>query len=239
MENNPKENEKLTSYRWKLASRITLYSIIGIALVAVVAIIFSDDRPQTAQMVFTATVPLLASWVGTVLAYYYSSESLDAATRSVKDLRPTEEKLMAIAVSKVMLKLADITKFSYDDTQEVKAILDELKNSGKGERLPFLDSENRPVYLLHKSAINNALVDNALAPDGLTFQQLFEKAPDLKVLAMGSFATLEQDATLENARAEMNRIANCQDVFITENGTKNSPVVGWITNGIIEENSKL
>jgi hypothetical protein len=244
MANNSDENEQMTSYRWKLASRITLYAIIGIALVAALAIIFSDDKPQAAQMVFTSVVPLLASWVGTVLAYYYSSESMDAATRSVKELMPVEEKLKAIPVAKVMIKLSEMTHFKHDDTQKVQDILTTLKESGKGERLPFLDENNRPVYMLHKSAIDSALVEasrqeNELVLAEVTFQQLFEKVPNLKVLAMGSFSSLGQDATLENARAEMNRINNCQDVFITENGNKNSPVVGWITNGIIEENSKL
>jgi hypothetical protein len=110
--------------------------------------------------------------------------------------------------------------------------------------LPFLDKDNKPIYILHKSAVDGALVEASQAvnpiplPD-VTFQQLFEKVPALKVLAMASFGTLGQEATLETVRTEMMRIDNCQDVFITENGTKDSPVLGWVTNGIIEENSKL
>ncbi len=244
MGNNSDEPERMTSYRWKLASRITLYSIVGIALVAGVAIVFSDTRPQTTQMVFTAVVPLLASWVGAVIAYYFSSESMDAATRNVKELMPVEEKLKAIPVTKVMIKLSEMAKFKYDDAQKVQDILTTLKATGKGERLPFLDNKNYPIYMLHKSALDSALVEATRQDSGLvlaevTLQQLFDKVPGLKVLAMGSFGTLERDATLETARSEMLRINDCQDVFITEKGTKDSPVAGWITNGIVEENSKL
>lgn len=235
------EPEKMTSYRWKLARNITGYSIIGIAVVAGLAIGFAKDPSQASQMVFTSVVPLLASWVGTVLAYYYSSESMDAATRSVKELMPVDEKLKAIPVTKVMIKLAEIATFKYDDTQKVQDILKKLKDSGKGERLPFLDDKKRPIYMLHKSAIDSALVEAStdIKIAEVTLQQLFDKVPNLKILAMGSFGTLGQDATLETARSEMMRINGCQDMFITESGTKGSPVVGWITNGIIEENSKL
>jgi hypothetical protein len=192
-------------------------------------------------MVFTAVIPLLASWVGTVLAYYYSSESLEAATKSVRELIPLEEKLKAIPVTEAMIKLSDIAKFNYDDNQKVQDILAMLKASNKGERLPFLDDNNHPIYMLHKSTIDSALVEVGQEIDiaNVTLQELFERVPSLKIMGMGSFGTLGQDATLESAREEMNRINNCQDVYITEKGTKNSPVVGWITNGIIEENSKL
>ena len=244
MAKNSNEPANMTSYRWKLALTITLAAILGIGLVAWLSIFFSDDRPQAAQMVFTSVVPLLASWVGTVLAYYYSSESMDAATRSVKELMPVEEKLKAIPVTKVMIKISEMAKFKYDDTQKVQDILAKLKDSGKGERLPFLDGKNYPIYILHKSAIDSALVeasssDSGIALADVTLQQLFDKVPSLKTLAMGSFGTLGQDATLEAVRSEMIRINDCQDVYITEKGTKDSPVVGWITNGIIEDNSKL
>ena len=127
-EKNSNQSPNLTSYRWVLALTITLSGIAGIALVAGLAIAFSDDKPQTSQMVFTSVVPLLASWVGTVLAYYYSSESMDAATRSVKELMPVEEKLKAIPVIQVMIKIADMTKFKYDDTQKVQDILRSSRN---------------------------------------------------------------------------------------------------------------
>lgn len=238
MDNNIGKN------RWQLALAITTISIGGIAVVAGLAIGFATDRAATTQQVFTAVIPLLASWVGAVIAYYFSSESLDAATRNVMDLMPVEEKLKSIPVSKVMIKLSKMTVFKYDDTQKVQNILKKLNDSGKGERLPFLDNKKLPIYMLHKSAINDAIVkattlDKTLQIADITFQMLFDKVPSLQGLATGSFGTLGEDATLETARTDMTRINNCQDVFITKDGTKNSPVLGWITNGIIAENSKL
>lgn len=237
-------DNKIGNYRWQLALGISIISILGIATVAGLAIGFAKDPAAATQQVFTAVVPLLASWVGAVIAYYFSSESQDTATQNAKDLMTVEGKLKSISVTKVMIKLPKMTIFNYDDTQKVQDILKKLNDSGKGERLPFLDNKNLPIYMLHKSAINSAIVDfttvNTTIPiSDITLQQLFDKVPSLKVLAMGSFGTLGQDATLDTARSDMTRIKNCQDVFITEDGTKNSPVLGWITNGIIAENSKL
>jgi hypothetical protein len=31
----------------------------------------------------------------------------------------------------------------------------------------------------------------------------------------------------------------CQDVFVTKAGTRNEPILGWITNAIIEDNAKV
>src|SRR5262245_30441440 len=157
------QTPKLENERWKLAQNITRNSTFGLAALAIAAIFFSEDKAQTAQMAFTAVVPLLASWVDAVLAYYYSSENLEAATKSVKDLVSVEDKLRAIPVSQVMIKITEIAYFPQDDTQKVQDLLKTLKASGKGERLPFLNNDKHPIYMLHKSAIDGALVEGVTA----------------------------------------------------------------------------
>jgi hypothetical protein len=37
----------------------------------------------------------------------------------------------------------------------------------------------------------------------------------------------------------MERTKNCQDVFVTAGGKKEEPVLGWVTNEIIQKNTKL
>jgi hypothetical protein len=37
----------------------------------------------------------------------------------------------------------------------------------------------------------------------------------------------------------MERIDDCLDVFVTKNGTKNEPVIAWITNGMITERAEV
>jgi hypothetical protein len=242
MNNKKNVQPQESTRRWQLALVITILSILGIAVVAALVVIFATDKEDATQMVLTAVLPLLAAWVGTVLAYYYSSESLEAATRSVKDLVTLEEKLEAIPATEVMIRLHEMIYFTYSEDLKAQDTLGELEASGKGNRLPFLGEKKQPVYILHKSAVDSAIVERALAGDNvaeLTFKDLFEKVSGLEKLGQESFGVIGEDATLADAKSEMRRIDNCQDVFITENGLEDGPVVGWITNGIIEQHSRV
>lgn len=242
MTDDRNEQQQEAKRRWRLALAVSILSIAGIGIVAALVIIFATDREDASQMVLASVLPLLAAWVGTVLAYYYSSESIEAATRSVKELVTIEEKLKAIPVSEAMLRLHEMVYFTYTDELKALDTLDKLLATGKGLRLPFLGDNKQPVYMLHKSAVDDALVARARAGDdvaGLTFKDLFERVPGLKELAQGSFGVVGEDATLASAQAEMRRIEKCQDVFVTDNGSKDGAVVGWITSGILEKHSRV
>lgn len=242
MTNNNNEQRQDVTHRWQLARIVTILSIVGITVVAALVIFFATDREAASQLVLTAVLPLLATWVGTVLAYYYSSESIEAATRSVRDLLTTEEKLKAIPVADVMIRFREMVYFTYTDDLKVQDLLDKLMASGKGYRLPFLGDKGQPVYILHKSAVDDALVERAKAGDDvtkLTLKVLFEKVSGLKELAQGSFGVIAEDATLADAQTEMRRIKDCQDIFVTDNGRKDGAVLGWVTNIIIEQNSRV
>jgi len=66
--------------------------------------------------------------------------------------------------------------------------------------------------------------------DKLTLETLKEKNPDLYALFEKSFATIGKDATIEDAKRELDRVSDCQDIFITENGKRNAAVLGWLSN---------
>jgi hypothetical protein len=242
MKKNSDVQPKESIHRWRLALIITSASIVGITVVAVFVIYYATDRAAASQTVLTAVLPLLAAWVSTVLAYYYSSESIEAATQSVKSLVSPEEKLKAILVTDKMIKFHEMLYFTYSDTLKVQDVLKELKESGKGFRLPFLGDRRQPQFVLHKSAVDEALVELSLAGEDvttLTFKDLLEKVGRVKELAEGSFGIVAEGATLADAKAEMVRIKDAQDVFVTDNGRKDGAVIGWITNIIIEKSSQV
>ena len=53
-----------------------------------------------------------------------------------------------------------------------------------------------------------------------------------------SFATVSESATLADAKQKMKETPNGQDVFVTKRGTKNEPVLGWLTNVRIAEHAR-
>ena len=80
------------------------------------------------------------------------------------------------------------------------------------------------------------------------------KLADLILLADGqlaplfksSFSLIKESATLADAKAAMDSMTsapgvtgNCYDIFVTATGSASDPVLGWITNDIINENAKV
>jgi hypothetical protein len=59
------------------------------------------------------------------------------------------------------------------------------------------------------------------------------------VVSKGRFKILPETTNLAEAKSLMDQIRIWSDVFATEDGTPNTKVVGWVTNVIVEEQSKL
>jgi hypothetical protein len=74
---------------------------------------------------------------------------------------------------------------------------------------------------------------NAL--DTATLEKLITDTPSLAT----SVAIVPEDATLADARALMDALPKCQDVFVTAGGKKDGVVRGWVTNVIIQQNSEI
>jgi hypothetical protein len=144
-----------------LALWIIIIAGSGVIALGIIIITYSTS-PQikdAAQLVMTGVLPLLGVWVGTILAFYFSKENLQAATESftkVAALMPMEEKLKAIPIKTVMIKKDEMFfKTLPEDKINLVATLEEIKTSGKGYRLPTLDDKNRVVHMVHKSAIDS------------------------------------------------------------------------------------
>jgi hypothetical protein len=70
--------------RVRLAIWIIGLSLGGIVVASGLAIIFasSNNRAETVRLIFASVLPLFGTWVGTVLAFYFARENLQAATDS-------------------------------------------------------------------------------------------------------------------------------------------------------------
>lgn len=240
---NGTEPEKI-GYRDVLALTILLFSVASVSALAITIVVKGGD----VQTVMTAVLPLLGSWVGTVLAFYFSKDNFAAATRSVTELTRTitaQEKLQAILAKDKMILKSKMFSIPVTSDQKLKDILDQLAQSRKGMRIPFLEQQDYPRYVIHRSIIDRFLAQKALKPstppiklEDLTLGDLVND-PDWQEKIEQSIATVRENATLADVKAMMDRNPNCQDVFVTKAGTRDEPVLGWITNVIVEENTKL
>jgi len=236
--------EKMGHRDW-LAMSLLIFSVFSVSALAITIIVKNKDE---ATHVMSAVLPLLGSWVGTVLAFYFSKDNFAAATKSVTELTKqitSQEKLAAILARDKMIPKAQMFTVPVTAGQKLKEILEGLAQSKRGMRIPFLAQQDFPQFVIHRSAIDQFLAQKALNPGtppidlaSITLDDLINDA-DWKDKIAQSIATVREDATLADVKAIMDQNPNCQDVFVTKGGTRNEPVLGWITNSIVEENTKL
>ena len=220
--------------RQVLALTVVVISLAAVVIVSALVIFFAapEGRPEATRLVFSSVLPLLGTWVGTVLAFYFARDNFDAATTSTirlgRSLRPETP------VQDVMIPLARMTTHRLAPGGDAKAValsdlLSNMTTSGF-QRIPVLTADDRVMHVVHTSTLSSYAESLQKLPTALT-----ETVGDL--LAVQRFAALVtaigfvgSGAVVDSARATMGSIANCNDVFVTSDGAASGAVHGWLTN---------
>jgi hypothetical protein len=251
MANEANNVSEISWSRNLLALGITGLSVLGVLIMAIILIYSSEESQmnETTRTVMTAVLPLFGTWVGTVLAYYFSKDNFEAATRSVSEMSrqlTAREKLESIPVpDKMIPKNKMFFKRLPADKIVLTTLLKEIDQNKKGSRVPILNDSDWPVYIVHRSAIDKYIADKAFAGtpvadlNTLTLQNLLDDDAKLKTLFETSFAIVRETSNLASAKDMMENTRDCLDVFITKGGKRNEEVLGWITNMIIAENARV
>ena len=243
-ENGKTSNGGARSY---LAYGILVFSTAAITVLAIYAMAVTKD-PKEPMVIFNIVLPVFASWVGTILAFYFGRENFESASRSVREMAKQVtpmEKLKSILVKDVMINIGKAVTFILDKPEkEIKLksdLIDAKLEKENKERLPILDSQGRIKYMAHRSLFDKFVVQEVAKTkkaEDLTLQDMLDDAKYKDVLT-GSFKTLLETSNLAEAKTLMDKITICSDVFATEDGTPNTKVVGWVTNIIIGEQAKV
>jgi hypothetical protein len=118
------------------------------------------------------------------------------------------------------------------DSLKLKDVVQELEPRGVN-RLPIL-RDGQPLYVVHRSMIDRFVAKRIWTGGGgnvdtYTLADLIGD-PDLKGIFENSFVVVDRQASLAEARSAMQERAGCSDVFVTEHGRADEPVIGWLTN---------
>lgn len=229
--------------RNRIAFCVTIGGMVGITILAFAVLRFAKGahRIEVSQMVMSSLLPLLGTWVGTVLAFYFAKSNYESAAQHAKDLLGITERLRSTSVESVMLKMTDpnVTKKTLvpPEKPESLKIADLLKilRDKRRNRLPVLNPDSSPLFVIHLSILTDYISTRALSGGGskpvadLTIGDLQTDDPELyqQILA---WACVKLGATLADAKSAMEAIPGCSDVFVTTAGRKSDPVVGWLTN---------
>lgn len=247
------DSESESKRRYWLAFWILFASFVCIAGISAAAILAAKDEEKATQLVFSSLLPVLGTWVGTVLAFYFARENLKAATDSAVALtRPQGKKTH---VSEVMIGSAEITAKKVNNDKEARELLlSDLKQTMESaspprSRLPILNANGSVLYIVHESTLNKLFaVPNAEAvkptapgkvvaspPKAPTKLGELLDVPGYEVLR--AFAVVSQEATLAEAREAMAKMPGCNDVFVTADGQATEPILGWLTNSLLAEHT--
>ena len=245
------DNQTVDKARSWMGSIVVLSTLISILVMTLVIVYVTSEkqRGEAAENVLYAVLPMFGSWVGTVLAYYFSKDNFEAANQSVRELTryvTSREKLSATLVKDTMIRKDEIFfKRLPTDQINLNLLLGELEQAGKGNRIPVLNDQDHPVYMMHRSMIDKYLADKArdnpqsVDVTTLTLENLMTHDTELKALFENSFGTVSVGSNLAAAKDIMDSIQKCQDVFVTAGGNRNEPILGWITDAVIRKHSEV
>ena len=243
---------------------------MSIAIVAIIGGHFEDSK-EILQILFSAILPLFGTWIGTILAYYFSRENLLAANQTVRHLVDnitSDKKLESTKARDVMIPIGNLKHVPYksgsdDKLFNLKTQFLNFLTENEISRVILLDENNCAKCVLHKSTIEGFIAEqyfstqatgNAPAsppgspPDApeppvalareLTFADLKAHGnASVQDILRNGVKFIKEDANLSDAKVLMKNFKACNDVFITKTGLPEEPVLGWITNVTIAENS--
>ena len=241
MAEEPESAAERQRTRRMIAFWIIIASVVGIAGVAALAIIFAKDgtqRADTTRLIFTSMLPLFGTWVGTVLAFYFTRDSLEAATEStLSTLRASGTFDDGTPVTSVMIPVSKIAAMrvaagGVADDILLHDVFQKMEDSGF-LRIPILGDSGQVLYIVHRVIIDQFAGSLSKDPsDAAAFSETLGAllaVAELKAL-VEAYAFVAQDDVLSDARAAMRAVEGANDVFVTASGQRSEAIIGWLTN---------
>lgn len=159
------------------------------------------------------------------------------------------DKLKSIGVQSVMIKpeqfktLPDTLIGKTNKEIQLSDLVTYLEQTSKG-RMPLFQGNQKDgplIAIIPLNTIQKFLEQSASAGGGaaanLSLDDLLAN-PQFGPVLRRSFGLVQSDATLADAKSAMDK-ASAADIFVTATGSATEPVLGWITNDIINENAKV
>lgn len=218
--------------------RYLAFSVLGFSGLIVVALgiaAIAADETQAIN-IFNVILPVVASWVGTVLAYYFGRENFESANQQVREMvqRLSPDQLAKSPVTSIMRSFNDTVHIKIPEGQDDKDILLSTiteKFDGKTiTRIPIVVEGNKPKYMIHESRINKYIAEGGSKDDTLEKFIAHQKDANIEFGIFKGFVVVSEKTTIVDAKQKMEEIPTCQDIFVSKQGTADESLTGWISN---------
>ena len=191
-------------------------------------------------------VDQVVNQVTSCLAFYFSKENFESANRNVRDLVGKitgDDKLGQMKVTDGMIPYQNFIGTSIDvetlDKLEKTKVDDMIKklNDFQKQRLPIMIGK-KVEYIFHKSMLLEFQYD-LKSTKTTTIKDMKTGSQWIVNILNNGVKFLGIEATLLEAKQLMESQAACNDVMVTSNGKSDGEVIGWITDKVISEKSKV
>lgn len=235
-----------------LAFVVIIPSIIAVFAISTVAIHYSGDRDKTTATVMTATLPLYGTWVGTILAFYFSRNAFEAASNATTRNAATFQQIASSSsasappppdnvLAKISVKsLANNLIFSQKDiTKALKDVLAELQAAGR-YRVIVVDATNKFLGLVYRRTAEAYLAPpgeqgaNPALPQSPSLQTYLDWLKGSGTTAESKVVFLAETATLADVDTKLQE-TKLKDAIITTDGRPDSPVLVYINDNDLNE----
>jgi len=211
-----------------IALTVTFLAVLGTVFLA---LLYSKSE-HAAENISQILLPLWSTWFGTILAYYFSKENLDAARDStqslLEQLSAKDQQFASKPVRTAMLPFAEIKALNIKENG--KELLIKIVNNQEYKefhRFPVFD-DKQLVYMIHRSVILQYLCDSTQGIRSEKTLNDFLETMEIQIALKDSVGFVSETATLLDAKNEMDKRKNCEDVFVTKDGKNSSDVIGWV-----------
>jgi hypothetical protein len=227
-------NDTRKEQRDKLSWIIIIGSLVVIGGLAGL-VIFQSNNPQITKDIFYTILPVTASWIGTILAFYFGKQNFESANKQVREMmqKTGPDQKRTTGVTAIMKPFADMAQYKLPagkTEKDVKISAMQKLLEGKVNRLPVVDINGVVKYMIHEASIDKYIARGGKEDSNLEEFLVKAKEKGFEFGLNKAFVVVKESATLLEANAKMEEYPFARDVFVTRGGTPQEPYIGWISN---------
>ncbi|HEY9012751.1 MAG TPA: hypothetical protein VIN06_17225 [Devosia sp.] len=224
-----------TLLRSRLAPLVIGIGTIGILVVAGAVIwgvsLIREPRtvdPSVYLGIFSSVVPVFATWVGAVIAFYFTNESFRQAAEASGATKGDPSDSEPITSPTRMIPFEKITHYELKPKDDGTGLEDPggvdfsaIKPlfSATVSRIIILDPNKRPVRIVRQKLVPADMPDDAKLSEYFVHDQNASDAINFK--------TIPETSTVGEARA-VAKLYKLADLFVTKTGGAEEPILGWV-----------
>jgi len=183
--------------------------------------------------IFGAVLPIFATWVGTVIAFYFTSSNFQQAAKIAREATTTAAPQASVIDRMIPYdKIARLDRPRAEAREALMADVVKLFSPPVTRVIIFDQATKQPVFVIRHKRVP---ADWLQHPQNHTIDEYLRQTVEGRSNAQDAaqFEFISQTAAIDEARAKM-ASANCVDLFVTAGGEKTQPTLGWLTDDLVK-----